>query len=211
VKTEDLIRALAADDRPGSPLGRSLAFAMLAGGLVSGIAFFLTLGFRPDIDGALHTVRFLFKFAVTLSLAAAATALVWRVGRPAVPLARSATLLAVPVLLLVAAVLIELTVVPEGLWAGRLVGRNWLHCLLSIPSFSLPVMAALLYALREGAPSSPTLAGAAAGLVSAGIAATYYAANCPDDSPLFVATWYTLAVGIVCVAGALIGRRLLRW
>jgi hypothetical protein len=50
-----------------------------------------------------------------------------------------------------------------------------------------------------------------AGLVAAGIAATFYAAHCPDDSPFFVATWYTLATGIVVLIGTLAGRRWLRW
>jgi hypothetical protein len=86
-----------------------------------------------------------------------------------------------------------------------------MHCLVAIPAFSIPTLAALLYAMRESAPSNPTLAGAMAGLAAAGIAATYYASNCTDDSPLFVATWYTLAVAVVATAGALIGRRLLRW
>ena len=86
-----------------------------------------------------------------------------------------------------------------------------MHCLLSIPAFSIPTLAALLYALRDSAPSNPAVTGAVAGLVSAGVAATYYASNCTDDSPMFVATWYTLAVAIVAAAGAGIGQRVLRW
>jgi len=38
-----------------------------------------------------------------------------------------------------------------------------------------------------------------------------YAAHCTDDSPLFVATWYTLAVTLLTVAGAFAGRRFARW
>lgn len=211
MKTEDLISALAADNRAAPSLGKSLGVALLAGALVAGAAFFTTLGFRPDIESVVKTVRYLFKFAVTLSLAAAAIAVVWRIGRPGVPLALPAWTLAIPLVLLVGAVIIELVVMPEATWAARLVGRNWLHCLLAIPLLSIPTMAGLFYVLRESAPSSPALAGAVAGLVSAGIAATYYASNCTDDSPLFVATWYTLAVLIVAGAGAIIGSRLLRW
>ncbi|MGE0341338.1 MAG: NrsF family protein, partial [Xanthobacteraceae bacterium] len=66
-------------------------------------------------------------------------------------------------------------------------------------------------ALRYGAPTQPTLAGAIAGLAAGGIAATFYALNCNNDSPLFVATWYPIAIGIVVLAGATIGSRLLRW
>jgi hypothetical protein len=175
------------------------------------VAFFATLGFRHDIDSAVHTMRFLFKFLVTLSLAAAAIGVVWRIGRPGVPLAVPAWALAVPVLLLVVAVAVEMSVMPEAEWGTRLVGRNWLHCLAAIPAFSIPTLAGLLYVMRDSAPSNPALAGGVAGLAAAGIAATYYASNCSDDSPFFVATWYTLAVMIVTLAGALVGGRLLRW
>ena len=211
MKTEDLISALAADGRRTGNLGRSLLFALMAGALIAGVAFFTTLGFRHDINSAMHTMRFLFKFLVTLSLAAAAISVVWRIGRPGVPLKPSSWALAVPIALLIAAVAIEMMVMPEADWSTRMIGRNWMHCLLAIPAFSIPTLAALLYVLRDSAPSNPALAGAVAGLVSAGVAATYYASNCTDDSPMFVATWYTLAVAIVTIAGALIGRRMLRW
>lgn len=211
MKTEDLISALAADGRRTSNLGRSLLVALAAGALIAGVAFFATLGFRPDIDSAMHTTRFLFKFIVTLSLAAAAISVVWRIGRPGVPLALAAWALAIPVVLLAAAVMMEMRMMPENTWGPRMVGTNSMHCLLSIPAFSIPTLAALLYALRDSAPSNPAMAGAVAGLVSAGVAATYYASNCTDDSPMFVAIWYTMAVAIVTVAGALLGRRLLRW
>jgi hypothetical protein len=47
--------------------------------------------------------------------------------------------------------------------------------------------------------------------VAAGLAATLYASHCADDSPLFVATWYSLAIALVVAAGAWLGPRVLRW
>jgi hypothetical protein len=70
---------------------------------------------------------------------------------------------------------------------------------------------ALLFILRDGAPLRPALAGAAAGLVAGGLAATLYAAHCTDDSPLFVTTWYGIAVMVIAGVGALAGARWLRW
>ena len=72
-------------------------------------------------------------------------------------------------------------------------------------------LALFIAALRYGAPARPTLAGAVAGLAAGGISATLYAAHCTDDSPLFVATWYTLAIAILTAAGALGGRAFARW
>ena len=80
-----------------------------------------------------------------------------------------------------------------------------------IPAGALPLLAAALFGLRHGAPTRPALAGALAGLLSAGLAATLYASHCTDDSPLFVATWYTIAAVLVAAIGALAGPRVLRF
>jgi hypothetical protein len=93
----------------------------------------------------------------------------------------------------------------------RLVGNNAMVCLSAIPLLSLPLLAAALIGLRQGAPSRPMLAGALAGLLSAGLGATLYAAHCTDDSPLFVATWYTLATALMTALGALAGAKVLRY
>jgi hypothetical protein len=93
----------------------------------------------------------------------------------------------------------------------RLVGSNSLVCISAIPLLSLPLLAGALFAMRHGAPARPAVAGAFAGLVSAGLAATLYASHCTDDSPLFVATWYTLATALVTAIGALAGARVLRF
>jgi hypothetical protein len=93
----------------------------------------------------------------------------------------------------------------------RLVGNNSRVCMVAIPAFSLPLLAASLVALRQGAPARPAVAGALAGLLSAGLAATLYAAHCSDDSPLFVATWYTIATALVTAIGALAGAKFLKY
>ena len=116
-----------------------------------------------------------------------------------------------PVALLAVAVGVELATVPSELWARKLIGTNWQHCLTLVPLFSIPPLAALIIALREGAPQHPGLTGALAGWRRRGLSATIYATNCTDDSPLFVATWYPLATGIVALAGFLAGRRWLTW
>lgn len=64
---------------------------------------------------------------------------------------------------------------------------------------------------RRGAPARPTLAGFLAGLAAAGIGASVYAVHCTDDSPLFVALWYTLGIAMVAAVGAALGRIVLRW
>ena len=106
---------------------------------------------------------------------------------------------------------VELLVVPQSEWLSRLVGTNAMHCTAMIPMLAAPILAALIVALRAGAPLHPALTGALAGAASAGVAALLYASSCPDDSPLFVATWYPLATLICMGVGALAGRRFLAW
>jgi hypothetical protein len=212
METDQLIRTLAADSAYRAPsVGFVLALALLAGAPVSVAMFFLGLGFRPDVMTAMHNPFFDLKFAVTLGLAIPAFIVSLHLSRPEASLHGWGWLLAIPVGLLVAGMAGEM-MLPQRLPAmTRLVGSNSRVCLTAIPLMSLPLLAAALIGLRHGAPGRPAIAGAIAGLLSAGLAATLYASHCPDDSPLFVATWYTLATALVTAIGALAGSKVLRF
>ena len=100
---------------------------------------------------------------------------------------------------------------PPSLWMVRLVGSNSANCMTLVPLLATIPLAAFLSVLRRGAPLDPGRAGAVAGLAAAAIAASFYALNCFDDSPLFVLTWYPLAASIVIAFGYVLGLRMLRW
>ena len=117
----------------------------------------------------------------------------------------------IPAGLLVAGISGEMMLPQRLPMMTRLVGSNSKVCMTAIPLISLPLLAAALLGLRHGAPARPAMAGAIAGLLSAGLAATLYAAHCTDDSPLFVATWYTIATALMAALGALAGSRVLRF
>jgi hypothetical protein len=210
VKTDDLIELLVKDSAPWR--FRSILAGAIAGGIIiAAISFFVGIGVRPDISEAANSNRFLFKFIVTVSLAVTAIWVTLSVGRPDGSLAHRGLALAIAPALLACAVVVELLVLPESQWIPGLVGHNARLCLTLIPLLSIGPLACLLAALRKGAPSSPGLAGAVAGLAASGIAATFYAAHCTDDSALFVITWYPIATLIVTTASYLIGRKVLRW
>ncbi|HZZ60230.1 MAG TPA: DUF1109 domain-containing protein [Roseiarcus sp.] len=212
MKTSEFIAALAADPVPEPvDLGRRFAAAS-ALGLIGALALYaLFVGPRPDFAEAARTARFNLKFLDALALALPSLMLLVRLARPdAKPGVLGLWLLA-PLVLLAFAVSVELAVTPSGAWMARLIGENWMYCTTMIPMMAAPILAALILAVRAGAPRSPAGSGALAGAASAGIAAFLYASHCPDDSPLFVATWYPLATLICAAVGALAGRRFLAW
>jgi hypothetical protein len=212
MQTDQLIRTLAADNaHRARPVGFVLALALLAAAPVSVAMFLMGLGMRPDVMTAMHNPFFDLKFAVTLALAIPAIAISLHLSRPEALLHGWAWLLLVPAGLLVAGISGEMMVPQRLPMMTRLVGSNWRTCLTAIPLMSLPLLAAALIGLRHGAPTRPAVAGAIAGLVSAGLAATLYASHCTDDSPLFVATWYSIATALVAAIGALAGSRVLRF
>ena len=209
--TDQLIRTLAADNARARPVGFVLALALLAAAPVSLLMFFTELGVRPDVMTAMRNPFFDLKFAVTLALATSAILVSLHLSRPEASMRVWGWLFMIPAGLLVAGISGEMMMPQRLPMMTRLVGQNSRVCMTAIPAMSLPLLASALVGLRHGAPTRPTLAGAIAGLLSAGLAATVYASHCTDDSPLFVATWYTIATALVTAVGALAGSKVLRF
>lgn len=212
MRTDDLIKALAADAEVVQPTpARALAIALVVGMSLAGILFAIFLGPRADIATAAGTWRFQFKLVVTTLLLISMIPVLTRLARPDAPLRSALIPLAIAPLLLALGVVIELLTTQPHSWLTHTIGHNWRACLTIIPLLALTPLAAVILALRSTAPASPTLSGAMAGVLAGAISATYYATLCTDDSPLFVATWYTIAIVGLAVAGAIAGRIALRW
>ncbi len=213
MKTENLIQALAVDaGTPPAPLGRTVSAWLLPGMVVAIGIYVAGLGLRPHLLSlGADDPRIFFKIGLMGLLVCLAGLLTLRLARPGAELRGiSLALMIVPALLLLG-IGLELVAVPQADWGRRMIGHNAMFCLRSIPLLALAPFCALLVALRDGAPSHPALAGAAAGLFAGAIGAMLYATHCPDDSPFFVAAWYSIGIAIMTAAGALIGARLLRW
>lgn len=211
--TEALIRALGASGGRVPALARPgprLALGLAGGAFVSLLVFLAVLGPRPELGSALFEPRVIFKLVVALALGAAAAVAARLLAQPE-GYGRLRPLALGVGLLVVAGVAAELAVVPASDWAARAVGTNAVACLVSIPLLALAPLAALLAALKGAAPARPRVAGLAAGLAAGAVGALLYASHCQDDSPLFVALWYGLAVAATGAAGAAAGTRLLRW
>ena len=211
MRTDDLIRGLAADPRTEASPGRAIGLLLPLGLLGAVVIFSLILHVRPDFAAALLDPRLMLKFAVTVSLAAASLLLLMRLARPGARAAPMALALFVPAGLLAIGIAATIGLRPSEDWLPGLIGHNARYCVVFVPLLGTPILAALLLAMRRGAPTRPGLAGAVAGLAAGGLGAAIYALHCPDDSPLFVMTWYSIGIAALTAVGTAIGRRLLAW
>lgn len=178
-----------------------LASALLAVGLYEPLPFEMFATSVPWI-----------KLAYTAALAAAAC---WLAARASVPVARTlpagcAVLAVVSAMALLGSVVIAFGTQP-GQRLDAWMGQTWLQCPWNVLALSLPALAFGFWAMRGLAPTQLRLAGFAAGLLAGALGAFGYSLSCPESSPAFVATWYTLGVVLTGAVGAALGPRLLRW
>jgi hypothetical protein len=134
-----------------------------------------------------------------------------RLSRPGARLGWVSGALVAPVLamwLLTAYVLLG---APPEERADLVMGFTWEYCLLYIPTLSVPVLVATLWAMKGLAPTRLALAGAAAGLLAGALGALVYALHCPEMEAPFLGVWYVAAMLIPAAAGALLGPIVLRW
>ncbi len=123
MRTDDLVHALAADHHAvQSSIGRRFMLAIAVGFAISAAAFWVTLGFRPDIATAAFTVRFDLKIVQALLLAASAASLVLRLARPGADTRPWIVVMLAAPTLLVIAVVAELVLIPTDRWQANLIG-----------------------------------------------------------------------------------------
>src|SRR5262245_5619385 len=100
MKTEELIRVLAADgSRPVMPIRSALVRALVPGAVLSLAMFLVALRPRPDLEQAIFTLPVVFKLSVTLAAAAAALLFLPETARPVSSHRRGWLLMLAPVLL----------------------------------------------------------------------------------------------------------------
>lgn len=211
MKTEDLIAALAADNQTEPP-PRAVLWPALGLALVAVILLVhVTLGFRADLLTSITQPVSVMRFVLTAALGVVGVRLALTLARPEGRGLARLWPIAVPVAAALALLIWAYVTTPDEGRPMALVGKTMATCLIMIPLLSVLPVAAILLCLRRGAPTSPALAGFAAGLGGGGLAAMAYALHCIEDSPLFYVTWYGLAISGVTIAATLIGARTLRW
>ena len=209
MKTDDLLKVLSQDPAAGPSGQRLLALLLpLTIMFALGVVVF-GLGLRFPLEKTLFWPMIAPKFYIPLVLGLGGLVLAMRLGRP-VARARLGWLVLAPVAGAAMLVLAWLAT-PEGARQMAFTGKTILPCLVTIPLLSLPVLGAVLVALRRDAVLAPVRAGVVAWLAAGGIGAAIYALHCTEDSALFYVTWYGLGILICGAAGGIVGAKALRW
>lgn len=213
MKTDDLIALLAAQAQPvpRHAAAHQLGLALLAALPVSIAIVALFYGLRPGLLESLGGAMAWVKILLPAAIGAGAFVAVQRLARPGVRVRGAWAGMLVPLALLWGmGLLVWMGATPEArpqlLW-----GTTWRTCIFNIVFISTPLFVATFVALRGLAPTRPMLTGAAAGALASGVGAALYALHCPELGAPFLAVWYVLGMAVPVIAGALLGRRLLRW
>jgi hypothetical protein len=213
MKTDDLIAMLATGGGAtvaGAPR-RRFTHALGWGGFGALLLMAVLLGVRSDLPRMALEPMFWTKLAYCTALAAAALALATQMARPGARAVCVAAALAVPLLAMWLLAAIALSGAAGSEREALVFGATWRACLFNIALLSLPLLAALLWAMKGLAPTRLALAGAAAGLLSGSAAALIYSLHCPELGAPFLGIWYPLGMLMPAAAGAIAGPRLLRW
>lgn len=213
MKTDDLVALLARDATPVKRGAIPMRVALLAAiGAIGAFAILAPwIGMRPDLAEAVTGMTFWMKATYTAGLGLAGFALFERLARPGAKGRLGWVLTGLFAVAIVAIAIYQLMSTPMDQMRAAFMGVSWDKCPWRILVLSVPGLALLLWTMRGYAPTRPMLAGASAGLLAGGVAATIYGLHCEETAAPFVALWYSCGVVLSTIAGALLGGRVLRW
>lgn len=213
MKTDALVSMLAAGVAPvpRRSASRRLTWAMAIGLPMSLLILLVDYGVRRDLVQVMFWPMFWVKVLFPACIAAAGFVMLTRLARPGVRVRQSWLGAVLPVLLVWALATIAWSHTPAEARMPTLMGQTWKSCAFSICWIGLPVFVAAMAALRSLAPTSPALAGAAAGALAGGAGAMVYALHCMELAAPFLAVWYVGGIVLAVAIGAVTGSRLLRW
>ncbi|MEM6745479.1 MAG: NrsF family protein, partial [Pseudomonadota bacterium] len=206
LSTDDLSARLAGDLRPAPAAGPAAGVRLAASAVLvaaSSLALSsLLYGLRADGPS-----NGLIGLTIWSALA--------RAGRLALARARAPDASLGRVLLVPAGGLLALLLV-LALWSqadGKPMIRldHVAHCLRTVGVLALAPFLCLSVFVRRGAPASPTMTGALAGLVAGAVGALAYSVSCPINDPMASLSAHAATVLVLAAAGAAIGRRLYAW
>jgi hypothetical protein len=214
VNTDRLIDVLSANLEPVNrgQLGKALALAMVVGGVAAFALMLTTVGPRFDFESTPHLEWTAAKLFFALSIICTGAPFLIRSIRPGRENEAKWAFLFFPLSAAIALTVVMLLLGRDA-WGAPLGTRELssARCIFCIPLFAAIPFAALIWALRQGAPTRLALCGSIAGIVAGGLGAAAYALACNSDMVPFIAIWYSGAIALCGLIGARLGPRFLTW
>jgi hypothetical protein len=214
VKTDDLIKFLGTNLEPvqRGQLRKTMliAFAIAVGAVTAICLMWGMLPMPADAQGGHFGFKAL-TLIFTLGLAAAGGSSLVTYARPGQSVRKPQILMGLLLLIVVSAGIVALTTFDSATWSAMIRGGDWGTCLICIPIFAVIPFVAFIWALRKGAPTRLSLAGALAGLVAGALGSAAAVVHQTGDSIPAMALWYGVPIVLCAVIGAILGPRLLRW
>ena len=166
MKTDDLVALLSTNLEPvdRKAVVRTLYAAIAAAAIAALGITFAGLGFRADLTTTRALIYLTIKLAFAIGIVGLAMTYLMRLARPGGDRRMSPFLIAVPFLIVLILAAISLGSAPPAHWERMIMGDEWLECLLSIPVIAIVPFAVSIWAVRKGAPTNLSRAGAFAGL-----------------------------------------------
>ncbi len=213
MKTDQLIGMLSTNVEPVKTrkFKATLILTLLLAGLAAFCLMLGTVGLRSDVRLGILSGFIALKLLFTLILVGAGTAVLAKLIFPGQDGGKSYIVILLSFAALGLAGIGTLVIQPSAPWGHMVMGTDWVICILCIPLFAAIPFVALIWVLRQGAPTNLRRAGAVAGLVAGAVGAAAYAFHCPDDSIPFIAFWFGVMVALCGLFGAIVGPGLLRW
>lgn len=212
MKTNDLIALLASDTlQPQKPVPQQLLRKLALGAVVCGVLLLALFGVNPRMGEMATHPAFATKMLWLAALMGFSLYGLFRLARPGVGAGHTLSGIGLALLAMLSLGLVQVLQTESGARNAQWMGDSWQVCSVSIAALSLPVLGALLWALRQLAPTRPVFAGAVAGVLAGSLAASIYSMHCPETSLTFFAVWYVLGMALSTGLGALLGSRCLRW
>ncbi len=212
MKTNDLIALLASDTlQPQAPVRQQLLQKLLLGAMVCGVLLLALFGLNPRMDEMATHPAFVTKMLWLAALMGFSLYGLFRLARPGVGAGHTLWGIGLALLAMFSLGLLQLLQTESGARTAQWMGGSWQVCSVSIVALSLPILGALLWALRHLAPTRPVLTGAVAGVLAGSLAASIYSLHCPETSLTFFAVWYVAGMALATWSGMVLGSRLLKW
>ena len=211
MNTDELIAFLAHDAGPARrpvprQVGGRLALALAVCGVIV-----LYMGLNPKLSEFASTSVFSLKMVWLFALLVFSAALIYSLAHPGRQMGNAPWAIGLALLAMGGQGMSQLLQAPVAQRSALALGTSWQVCALSIAFVALPVLAALMWTLRDMAPTRPALTGAMSGLCAGALAAMLYSLHCTENSFTFFALWYSAGMGLSAILGAGLGTRFLRW